>query len=214
MKNKFIENKKRAAKRYAKKWHRKLNQHGHYLPHCYSKSERKKLAWWDDVFFKMGSQVVAVWWVHPRQHYYDLCENHTFSLMPLNLNDGRVKFKPSKYKKLGKSRKKAILFQTVELPVHEIEKKQQYWQQYETKFDEVLLNNDFVVQPFMQIKQYDWCIGVDLCLPIEALDEMSVNEMAHIAKKLLRRETTLAELYPNYVYTKENWIAENPFQAA
>lgn len=222
MKNKKMEQYKISAKHYAKHWQKQLNQDGNHLPHAYPENERKKLAWWDDVFFKLGSQVVAVWWRHPRQHYCDLCEEQTELLFPYPFDKNHTKrdFQPASYKKVGKSRKKAVSLHLIEFDeltsqiYGDNEIKRQFWEERNTKLTEILNTSDFIVKPFIQIKQYDWCLAVDLCLPIEVLDAHSANEMAQITKRLLRRETTLAELYPDYTYSKTDWQRENPFQAA
>lgn len=212
MKNKKMEQYKISAKHYAKHWQKQLNQDGNHLPHAYPENERKKLAWWDDVFFKLGSQVVAIWWVHPRQHYADLCENLLDK--QINMPDTASCFEWGEkiYTQVGKSRKKIKYYQTSSR--YNDERWQLYFAQREQLRQNLLYENDLLVKPFMQIQQYAWGLGVNLCLPIEALDEMSVNEMAQIAKRLVRRETTLAKLYPDYTYSKTDWQRENLFQAA
>ena len=46
---------------------------------------------------------------------------------------------------------------------------------------------------------------------MEVVAQDSVEAMAHIAKRLLRHETSLAELFSDYVYSKENWQQEEHF---
>ena len=60
-------------------------------------------------FFKLGSQIVAVWWKHPRLHYQDLCENLVDTQLerpkhPINMFSEKVYMKF--YTPVGKSRKK------------------------------------------------------------------------------------------------------------
>ena len=49
--------------------------------------------------------------------------------------------------------------------------------------DELLKTSDVIAKPFIKIHQYNWCRGVQLCIPIEVLNENDVNELANIAKK-------------------------------
>lgn len=215
MKNPFIEKKRQHAKQYAQNWQRQLNSQGNYFQHIYLKTERKQFDCWNDVSFKLGSQIVAVWWEHPRLHYQNLCENLVDTQLeepkhPINMFSEEVYMKF--YMPVGKSRKKVKHSGCLKIPgdnPYEAEW-EQYFKQYEILLNQALNQSDFVVYPSIKVEQLNRCRGVNLCLPIEVVDEQSANEMAKIAKSLLLRETTLAELFPDYAYTKENWQQENP----
>lgn len=207
MKNKRIEAKIRNAKRYAKAWNRPVNAQSNYIVHCYD--EPKQYGWWDDVFFKLGSQVVAVWWVHPRQRYVYLCDElveQTLSRPPIDMTTNSFTTTPiyptnaNNKKNSKKAKQYQVTFSPNRLAL--FEEKQKLRQQ-------ILLTSDIVVTPYMQVMQYDWCRGVDICLPMEVVDETSVDELALIVRKLLTCETTLAELYPDYHYSKFDWQQEN-----
>lgn len=207
MKNPFIEKKRQHAKQYAQNWQRQLNLQGNYLPHAYPETERKQFGWWDDVFFKLGSQIVEVWWIHPRLHYQNLCGNLVDTQLEMPKHYIGM-FGEKVYMPVGKSRKKVKYYRSGDNPYKA--EWEQYFKQREILLNQALNQSDFVVYPSIEVEQLNWCRGVNLCLPIEAVDEQSVNEMAKIAKSLLLRETTLAELFPDYAYTKENWQQENP----
>lgn len=208
MKNKYIEHKIRKAKHYAKKWGstRKLNEHGNYIIHKYDES--KTISWWDDVFFKFGSQIIAVWWVHPRQYYHDLCTEKINEQRPYpNLNFDEI-FTAStpNYKSVGKTgkRKKISSYTSAECSAeitHHFTTRQH-------ALNQLLTNGDIIAQPFIKITQYDWCRGVELCLPIEILNEHDVNTLVDITKQLLMRTTTIDKLFPNYQYDKNDWVKE------
>ena len=207
MKNRHIEYLKRLAKQAPKNWDKPLSPQGNYLYHCYS--EPKTLGWWDDVSFKLGSQRVVVWWVHPRMAYYEICENMAYDMV-----DNMVHIQPKQelhmkvvqHKQLGRSRKKAVSYQ-FESSVAQME-----WEQaVEDAQKKILQNNELIIKPYIHVKQYGWGLGVNLCLPMEVVDQDSVEAMAHIAKRLLRHETSLAELFSDYVYSKENWQQEEHF---
>lgn len=219
MKNPFIEKKRQYAKQYAQNWQRQLNSQGNYFQHIYLKTERKQFDCWNDVSFKLGSQIVAVWWEHPRLHYQNLCENLVDTQLeepkhPTSMFSEEVYMKV--YTPVGKSRKKVKHSGCLTFPVGNPyddpyhAEWEQYYKQYEILLNQALNQSDFVVYPSIKVEQLNRCRGVNLCLPIEVVDEQSANEMAKIAKSLLLRETTLAELFPDYAYTKENWQQENP----
>lgn len=209
MKNQSTERKIKKAKRYAKSWAgtRQLNEQGNYIVHSYE--EPKEVSWWDDVSFKLGSQVVVVWWIHPRQHYQDLCEQRIDEQMPsppISADDFLEGSTPN-YKKVGKNgnRKKIVSYT---LPPFSQELSD-YYERKKQATNELLKFGDVVAKPFIKIKQYDWGRGVELCVPIEVLNENDVNELVEIAKKLITRQTTIDELFPNCQYDKHNFSAED-----
>ena len=204
MKNKHFDRKRSAAKLYAKSWHRanKLTPLGNALIHCYETP--KKYGWWDDVMFRLGSQVVVVWWVHPRMTFSDETSEMAHDLLPpapewnIRANSTPV------YKKVGKSRKKTVAYTMA--PVH---KSFADWcEEWDNHKEQIRRTTDLVIRPSMKVKQLDWCRGVSLCIPEEAVDAASVEKVAEIAKKLLRRETTLEEPYPGYGYTRHDYEHE------
>lgn len=208
MKNQSIERKIKKAKHYAKSWAgtRQLNKQGNYIVHSYE--EPREVSWWDDVSFRLGSQVVAVWWIHPRQHYEDLCRqkiNEQMPRPPVSVDDF-LKGTPN-YKKVGKSgKRKKIASYTLEPFSQELS---DYCERKKQATNELLKFGDVIAKPFIKIKQYDWGRGVELCIPIEVLSENDVNELAEVAKKLITRQATIDELFPNCQFDKHNFSAED-----
>lgn len=207
MKNKHIEYKIKKSKHYAKSWagNRQLNEQGNYIAHCYD--EPKELSWWDDVFFKLGSQVIAIWWIHPRQHYQDLCEQHIDEQMPFpDLSADEIMPSTPNYKKLGKNgnRKKIISYTSSGFHPEFLK----HCEQKRQATNELLKTGDVIAKPFIRIQQFNWCRGVDLCIPIEVLNENDVNKLVEIAKQLITRQATIDELFPNYQYDKHRFLAE------
>lgn len=209
MKNKEFERKIQSAKRYAKQWKHRLSAKGNYIPHCYDGS--KKIGWWDDVFFRYGSQVIAVWWTHPRLQYQDQCYSIAY--------DEAVKTKPEEktdwfegaekiYEYLGKAKKrKRIAF--YRLPT--TAQSQRDWHDaLKAREEELLKTSDVVIRPSITIKQYDWCRGVDICLPVEVIDKMSLEAMADLVRDVLSGRKKFSDLYPEgYTYTREDWIRDS-----
>lgn len=208
MKNKYFDQKRTAAKKYAKKWHRygEMTPLGNVLYHQYPEEHKKTEGWWDDVAFRMGSQIVVVWWVHPRMVYSDTASNAAYELLEAapkwDLSADGVK----NYKRIGKNKNRKRVISTTMAP---IPKDFRDWaDDWDAKTKLIQETGDIVIKPSIKIEQYDWCRGVSLCMPVEAIDAKSVEYMAELAKQILRGETTLEKLFPGYTYTKEDWIKE------
>ncbi len=209
MKNKHFDWIRSEAKKYSKTWHRanKRTPLGNALIHCYDDPSLKKdKGWWDDVQFKLGNQVITVWWIHPRMAFSDATDTVAHDSLPpapeWNWAAGSVK----NYKKIGKNKnRKRLISRTIPSSPDSFTEWCDMWKE---RRKEVRESTDIVIRPTMKVEQLDWCRGVHLCIPMEVIDAASVEQMAEVAKKLLRGETTLEELYPEYTYTKEDWAAE------
>jgi hypothetical protein len=70
---------------------------------------------------------------------------------------------------------------------------------------EVRATTDLEIKPHMKIVQLAYGRGISLCMPIEAGDAESAEQIAEITKMILRGETTLDEMFHGYVYNKQNW---------
>lgn len=206
MKNKYFDLMRKSAKEYAKDWHRhnQLTPLGNALIHCYDNPH--EMGWWDDVMFRLGGQVICVWWTHPRMQFADQTNEMARNLMPpsppWNLREGSV----ANYKRLGKNKKRKKIVSYTMAPIHDTWK--EWSAECDKKTEEVRRTTDLVIRPSMKIEQLNWCRGVSLCIPEEAIDAVSVEKMAEIAKQLLRGETTLEELYPDYTYTRHDYEAD------
>lgn len=213
MKNKAIEHRIRQAKHYAKTWghQHRLNAQGNYIVHDYDTP--RLLSWWIDVSFKLGSQIISLSWIHPRQYYQDLCEEFIDHQMPpLDIPAKDIlPIQTINYKKLGKNgnRKKVVSYTMGEFHPEFLARAEQK----RTALDTLLTTSDITAKPFIQIKQLNWCRSVHLCVPIEVLSEDDANRLVDIAKQLITRQTTLDELYPDYEYNKNHWIQEQPLIA-
>ncbi|MDO5651583.1 MAG: hypothetical protein Q4G13_05550 [Moraxella sp.] len=205
MKNKNFERKRQQAKRHAKKYNpaNGFNEQGNHVIHSYE--EKRELGWWDDVDFMLGSQRIHVAWIHPRTHYEDLCSELAHKQKPYPYNTLKPLDKKPIYPTKGtkRQRKKAKFFEWT-IP----EERKNYFEELRKLENEILQSSDIVVRPYFKVEQLDWCRFVNVCLPIEVVDEATLNNMANIVRQLLARTTTLDELYPNYQYDKNDWIKE------
>jgi hypothetical protein len=57
-------------------------------------------------------------------------------------------------------------------------------------------------------KRLWWAMGVSLVAPLEVRNERDLAEVAQLAKRLLKRETTLEAEFPGYQYVRSNWLNE------
>ncbi|MDO5686440.1 MAG: hypothetical protein Q4G42_03490 [Neisseria sp.] len=213
MKNQKYEKMRRSAKQYAKKWSHPVSAQGNYLTRIYD--EPQQLGWWDDVVFRMGSQIVSVWWMHPRTAYQTQA---AFPQIEDGVGDCAIAMEENLvpvYRYLGKNkkRKKVLYYEPAEQDVAaEDESADENDAAYEAALaaeEKALRESDVVIRPHMQVTQTPWGKWVDLCMPVEAVDVASVEAMAATARRLLRGETSLNELFPHYTYSKTDWIKEN-----
>jgi hypothetical protein len=209
MKNKYFDYMRAKAKKYAKTWHRanQLTPLGNALIHCYDNPDNKKEhGWWDDVQFKLGGQVITVWWIHPRMAFSDTTDTVAYDSLPPAPEWNWASSGVKNYKKIGKNKNRKRLVSTTIPPSPA--SFTEWCDLWKVRRAEVRQSTDIVIRPSIKVDQLSWCRGVSLCIPIEAVDADSVEQVAEIAKKLLRGETTLDELFPNYTYTKDDWAAE------
>lgn len=54
---------------------------------------------------------------------------------------------------------------------------------------------------------------IELCAPIEIRNEQDLIVLANLVRKLLKHETTLEQVFPHYVYAKDNWVAKSELKA-
>lgn len=210
MKNKHFDNLRLQSKKYARDWehrhHGTLTPLGNKIMHSYE--DPRDFGWWDDVQFKHGSRVVSVWWTHPRMAFADKTDEIARELMrpapSINMFEGGVK----NYKSLGKNKKRKRHISTT-LVDRSTNPSFQDYTDWTIEFDNLLQDvrntTDLAITPSIKIVQHEWCRGVHLCMPIEAVDKESLEQVAEISKQLLSGSCTLESLFRDYAYTKENW---------
>lgn len=54
-------------------------------------------------------------------------------------------------------------------------------------------------------ERLSWATGVSLVAPLEVRNENELAEVARLARKLILRETTLAQEFPDFVYDRSSW---------
>jgi len=165
------------------------------------------------VGFVMNGRRIMVWWVHPRMRYADAISDLAWQEAgepPCADGDifGRRAGKKI-WKKAGRSRKKVVAYEASPIP----ETRREYYEKLRTV--EARLESegiDFEVQPSMSVKCYSWCFGVSLCVPLEVYDKGELLALAHLAKRLLKGETTLDDEFLGYLYGRNDWLSEADFR--
>jgi hypothetical protein len=213
MKNPYVERIRRRMREFHRHNPWRLDN-GLYIPHAYPpESEHAALSWWDDVGFVLNGRRVLVFWRHPRCVYRDaieakamadVAEPSTLDVFDACFHEGSASIK--QWRKLGRSRKK-VVSTTLQAPTEE-------WRAY---FDAVRKREreledtgiDFDVTSSARIGWCSTATTIDLIAPLEVRSETDVRALAAFAKRLVRREVTLAGEWPGYRYGRAAWLAES-----
>ncbi|GAD20364.1 hypothetical protein [Acidovorax sp. MR-S7] len=54
-------------------------------------------------------------------------------------------------------------------------------------------------------------MGVSLVAPLEVRNEREVAQLAHFARQLILRQTTLDKEFPGFVYDRASWLHDQRF---
>lgn len=206
MKNKYFERRREAAKRYKKTLNRSDEIAGVSIIHDYS--HPKKLSYWDDFSFVLGSQRIIVTWIHPRMAFSDEVErqadvNVLEAIGPgpewdLFGNDAKI------YKRVGKSRKKVQFYQGNPIPIDY----KAYRDKVRAERQRLLRESSFVAKPSMRIEQWATGRNVSITYPVELRNETDIIVFAAKLKQhLLGRGDMFAHL-GDYTYSAADWQAE------
>lgn len=207
MKNEHIERLKREAKLFHRANRQPRFQDGLVVRHLYDKENPQKVSWWDDVGFVLNDYLVNVAWVHPRYAYKDQAEEVAYQacahLRTPSVDDMFHGEQPN-YLKVGKSRKKIASYT---MKSHGAPEYFDALQAAETRIARDPANG-ITIRPSVTTEWTNWSRFVCLCAPIEVRDVSDLHLLANLVKRLLKRETSLAQEFPAYVYTQKNWITE------
>lgn len=205
MKNRYQEHLKRSAKHY----HRNA-RNANFIKGllqfdlCDSRNS-STLSWWDDVEFILNNYRVIVTWVHPRLKFLDQIESeaHKRSIHLDSNSDDFIKDTTPNYFKVGRSRKKISTY-SVKLT----ESNTEWNAAYKQSFDGIESTNQYQAKPYIHSKWIKSGRYVEICAPIEVRDIGDLIKLVTLVKKLLKREVMIHTEFPNYVYTKDQWLSE------
>lgn len=205
MKNRVIEGLKHRAKLYHRNKRGDVFINGIIAHHLYDDMTPDAPTFWDDAVFIVNDYRVAMRWTHPRDRYLNLVKTEVMRRVAhLHPKSDPFADMTPNYKKLGRSRRKIVSW--TQRPFSE---------EYRRYFD--LLNETerqvaeevaFEVRPSLNISWYKWCKGVNLCAPFEVRSEADLLALSHVARRLAKRESTIAEEFGDFVYRQTDWLAD------
>ncbi|MFT4171133.1 MAG: hypothetical protein QM639_01130 [Rhodocyclaceae bacterium] len=216
MKNRHIEQLRRKMRDFHRHHAWRLDG-GLYIPHEYPQDEAGKLSWWDDVGFVLNGRRVLVFWRHPRCVYRDAIEAQAMAEVPEPAVPSTFeKFLAGQepgtkhWRMVGRSRKKVV----GETMPQSSDEWQGFYDAVSKRQGELERTGlDLDVVPSLRV---GWCptaTTVDLVAPIEVRSEADVRVLAALARRLLKRETTIADEWPGYCYGRKAWGEEQRGEA-
>lgn len=212
MKNQHLESLGRKMRDYHKSHQWRLSEKGLYIPHVYPDTpDISRLTYWADVGFILNNRRVIVWWVHPRTIYADAVHDKAWDLVGPGPQDSwLVDDATPNYKKLGKSgKRKKIVSYTCRPPSEAQRAHYAKLRDIEEELNDTGIN--LTVKPVFKCERLSWALGVNLVVPVEPRVEADLHALANLARRLLKQETTLSQEFPDYAYTKEDWLREREF---
>lgn len=188
--------------------------HGHgrrkgfqtYYDYSY-RSENHTLTWYDDLYFWLNGIRYFVAFVHSRMAYKDECSEIVWDKLYPSRPDNQKKFIPYKTKKLGKSRKKTILYQWEDNNKEELDIWHQKLWIEEDVFPRI---SDVCITPSVSVEWLQRSKMIKLCVPYEILSEESALFFADMVKNHYKSGTLyewVAKM-KTLKYTKDDWNKE------
>lgn len=205
MKNRAIEAMKQRAKQYHGNKRGDQFTNGIIVRHLYDDMTPEKPTFWDDAVFIVNDYQVALWWVHPRHQYHQLVEKEALRRVThLRPEVDLFADMTANYKKLGRSRKKVASW--IQRPTSD--EYRRYFDMLAGMERQVSQEVSFEVRPSMTIAWHSWCKGLSLCVPFEVRSESDLLALSHVARRLVKRESTIAQEFGDFSYCQEDWLAD------
>lgn len=211
MKNQRLERLRRKMREYHRHHPWRLDG-GLFIPHEYPESKANKLSWWDDVGFILSGRRVIVNWLHPRRAYLDAIEQQAWEDVPTPSTPSTLeKFLSGQepgtkhWRKLGRSRKKVV----GDTMPNTSDEWVAFYDAVNEREDALMhVGIDLEVCPSMRISLCSTATTLDLVAPIEVRSKEDVRALAMLARRLLKRETTVYDEWPGYRYGRDAWLSE------
>ena len=204
MKNRYYEQVRQRAKMFHRTHSLGVDASGIYTDHMFESDRR--LSWWHDIEFILNNRRVVIWWVHPRMRYADAIGEATWEAAgEFPQSEDPIPEADPQFQRVGRSRKKIIsyLSRPTSKAVGEF-------------YDRVSLLReqfaaagiDHVVTPSIEVGQYRWGTGVELCVPIEIRSHANAVTLVALARRQLTQQTTCATEFADYRYGRTDWLRE------
>jgi hypothetical protein len=107
------------------------------------------------------------------------------------------------YKKVGRSRKKRVGW------VVENTCNRDFAEAYEHELEALSATASFVVTPHLKSSWGRYGRLVELCAPVEIRQEADIDALVALARRLMKRESTLGDEFPMYRYEKSDWLRDH-----
>lgn len=189
---------------------------GLFIPHAYNVADDDPLPYGDSVGFILNGRRVMVTWSHPRACYANKIEDMAYlqadrqetSQCATKQEAGQESTSEAVWQSVGRSRKKVVAYRSslsAELKL----KRDEWHRNAQEALDKLNTTGiDYEIYPAILVRPRLTCMSVLICAPIEARGAAALPVLVDLVKKLLKRETTLEALFPDYRYGKSNWLAE------
>lgn len=158
--------------------------------------------------FILNDYRVALAWIHPRMAYEDMIEDAVTGMTADIPTPDIMGSSTPIYKAAGKSRKTISSWRCD--PVDRSD-----WQEkYNQARKQAIHAADYKIAPSLTSRWCKYSRIVTLCAPLEVRNESDLRALAALAKRLLKREVTLEDVFPGYHYTRADWERDNAHLAA
>lgn len=206
MKQHRLEVMRQSQTQYHRKHPWRLSAGGLYIPHCYSDITPDSLSSWDDVGFVINGRRVMVFWQHPRYLYKEAIRKVAWEEVGAGPRDNWL-FKGGlkNDRKVGRSRKKLVSY-TCREPSAERQAHYDRLNSAIARLEEQGIDCD--IPASWKWRRMYWAMSVQVIAPLEVRNEAELAELARLAKRLIRQETSLALEFPGHYYGREQWLNE------
>ena len=187
-----------------------LSAGGLFIPHSYTEMQPDSLSYWDDVGFILNGRRIIVWWQHPRYIYSSAIEQRAWEEAGDGPRDNWILEGGTKnYTRVGKSRKKLLSYTSRDPSAAQ---RQHYDLLRKTRDRLSAEGIDFEARPSWKRERLYWAMGVSLVAPLEVRNERELAELAALSRRLILGQTTLKAEFPDYLYTRTDWLREQRLQ--
>lgn len=168
----------------------RMSEGGLFTPHSYGDMAPDSLSTSDDVGFILNRRRVIVWWPHPRKVYAEALWDEV-------------------YKRVGRSGKK-LVSTTLRVPSPA---KRACYDLLKAMFERLSTEGiEHSVPVSWKAKRLWWAMGVNIVAPMEVRNEKDLAEVASLAKRLIKGQSNLKSEFPEYCYTRQDWLRERDLQ--
>lgn len=208
MKNPHYESLGRRMRDYHRRHQWRLSQGGLFIPHAYFNMTSESLSYWDDVGFILNGRRIMVWWRHPRDLYKARIRDLAWQEAGDDPGDDWLtEGGTTNFKLVGKSGKRKKVSSYTSRDPSEAQR-QYYDQLLQSEIRLMKEGIDQEVRPSWKWERLAWAMGVTLVAPLEVRNEQELAALAHLARKLVLRQTTLDQEFPDSIYSREDWLED------